>query len=160
MIYIYIGIAICLWCLCISEMNYSNDTRVSLIVQLLKNLPAMQETPVWFLGLEDTQRRDRLPTPVFLGFPCGSTGKESAFNAEALGSVPGMGRSPGEGKGYPLQYSGLENSADCIVHGVAKSWTQLSDFHSHTHTMDSMDELGIFCYYKVLTLPVKWDSVI
>ena len=47
-----------------------------------------------------------------------------------LGSVPGLGRSPGEGKGYPLQYSGLEDSIDCIVHGVAKSRTPLSDFHS------------------------------
>ena len=43
--------------------------------------------------------------------------------------IPGLGRSPGEGKGYPLQYSGLENSMNCIVHGVAKSWTRLSDFH-------------------------------
>ena len=46
-----------------------------------------------------------------------------------LGLIPGLGRSPGEGKGYPLQYSGLENSMDCIVHGVAKSRTRLSDFH-------------------------------
>ena len=45
------------------------------------------------------------------------------------GSIPGLGRSAGEGKSYPLQYSGLENSVDCIVHGVAKSWTRLSDFH-------------------------------
>ena len=45
--------------------------------------------------------------------------------------IPGLGRSPGEGNGYPLQYSGLENSKDCIVHEVAKSWTQLSDFHFH-----------------------------
>jgi len=64
-----------------------------------------------------------------LGFPCGSAGKESAYNAGDLGSIPGLGRSPGEGKGYPLQYSGLENSMDYIVHGVAKSWTRLSDFH-------------------------------
>ena len=76
-------------------------------------------------------RRDRLPTSVFLGFPCGSAGKESACNAGDLGSIPGLGRSPEEGKGYPLQYSGLENSMDCIVHGVAKSWTHLSDFHFH-----------------------------
>ena len=63
-----------------------------------------------------------LPTPVFLGFPCGSAGKESACNAGDLGSIPGLGRSPGEGKGYPLQYSGLENSfMDYIAHGVAKS---------------------------------------
>ena len=55
-------------------------------------------------------RRDRLPTPVFLGFPYGSAGKESTCNEGDLGLVPGLGRSPGEGKGYPLQYSGLENS--------------------------------------------------
>ena len=73
-------------------------------------------------------RRDRPPTPVFLGFPGGSAGKESAHNAGDLGSVPGLGRSPGEGKGYPLWHSGLENSMDCIVHGVGKSQTQLSDF--------------------------------
>ena len=60
----------------------------------------------------------------------GSAGKESACNAGDLGLIPGLERSPGEGKGYPLQYSGLENSLDCIVHGVTKSWTQLSDFHS------------------------------
>ena len=64
-----------------------------------------------------------------LGFPGGSAGKESACNAGDLGSIPGLGRSPGEGKGYPLQYSGLENSMDSIVHGVTKNWTGLSDFH-------------------------------
>ena len=74
-------------------------------------------------------RRDRLPTPVFLGFFCGSTDKESACIAGDLGLILGLGRSPGKGKGYPLQYSGLENSMDYIVHGVPKSWTRLSDFH-------------------------------
>ena len=83
-----------------------------LIAQLVKNLPAMQETPIQFLGLEDPLEKESLPTPVFLGFPCGSAGKESACNAEDLGSVPGLGRTPGEGKVYPLQYSGLENSMD------------------------------------------------
>ena len=63
-------------------------------------------------------------------FPCGSAGKESACNAGDLGSIPELGKSPEEGKG-PLRYSGLENSMDCIVHGVAKSWTQLSDLHFH-----------------------------
>ena len=67
-----------------------------------------------------TGGRDRLPTPVFLDFPCGSAGKESACNEGNLGSITGLGRSLGEGKGYPLQYSGLENSMDCIVHGIAK----------------------------------------
>ena len=57
------------------------------------------------------------------GFPCGSAGKESAYNAGDLGSNPGLGRFPGEGKGYPLQYSGLENSMESTVHGVTKSWT-------------------------------------
>ena len=70
------------------------------------------------------------PSPLFLpGFPHSSVGKESAFNAGDLGSISGLGRSPGEGKGYPLQYSGLENSMDYTAHGVAKSWTWLSDFH-------------------------------
>ena len=64
-----------------------------------------------------------------LGFPCSSAGKESACNVEDLDLIPGLGRTPEEGKGYPLQYSGLENSMDCIVHGVIKSRTQLSDFH-------------------------------
>ena len=108
------------------------------------------------------------------GFPDSSVGKESACNAGDPGSIPGSGRStgegigypfqyswaslvaqlvknlsamqetwvpslgwedsPGEGKGYPLQYSGLENSMDCIVHGVAKSWTQLSNFHLEGQT--------------------------
>ena len=53
-------------------------------------------------------RRDRLPTPVFLGFPGGSDGKESTCNVGNLGSIPGLGRSPGEGNGYPIQYSGLK----------------------------------------------------
>ena len=68
---------------------------------------------------------------LVLGFPCGSAGKESACNVGDLGSVPGLGKSPGEGKGYPLQYSSLENSMDYTVHGVVKSRTRLSDFHFH-----------------------------
>ena len=64
-----------------------------------------------------------------MGFPRGSAGKESACNVKDLGSVPGLGRFPGERKGYPFQYSGLENSMDCIVHRVSKNWTGLSDFH-------------------------------
>ena len=64
-------------------------------------------------------RRDRLPTPVFLGFPGDSAGKEYARNAGDLGSIPGLGRCPGEGKGYPLHYSGLENSMDYTAQEVA-----------------------------------------
>jgi len=64
-----------------------------------------------------------------LGFPGCSAGKEPTCNAGDLISIPGLGRSPGEGKGYPLQYSGLENFMDYIVHGVRKSQTGLNDFH-------------------------------
>ena len=67
---------------------------------------------------------------MFLGFPCGSAGKESACNAGDLGLIPRWERFSGEGSGYPLQHSGLENSMGCVVHGVAKSQTGLSDFHS------------------------------
>ena len=64
-----------------------------------------------------------------MGFRGGSAGKESACNAGDLGSIPELGRSPGEGKGYPLQYSGLENSIGCTIHGVTKSQTWLSNIH-------------------------------
>ena len=127
--------------------------QASLVVQLVKNMPAMQETQVQSLGWEDPLEKGmathssilawripwtekpsglqsmgsqrvghgdpwvgkfpwrsiRLPTPVFLGFPDGSDGKESTCNAGDLDSIPGLGRSPGEGNGYPLQYSCLEN---------------------------------------------------
>ena len=79
-------------------------------------------------------RRDRLPTPVFLGFPGGSVGKESACSATDLGLIPVLGRSLGEGNGYPLQYSGLE---------VVTSQTQLSDFHFHIQTVNIF-EASIF----------------
>ena len=57
-----------------------------------------------------------------MDFPGDPAGKESACSVGDLGSIPGLGRFPGEGNGYPLQYDDLENSMDCIVHGVAKSW--------------------------------------
>ena len=67
-----------------------------------------------------TGERDRLTTAVFLGFFCDSAGKESACNSGDLGSIPGLGRSPGEMVGFPLQYSGLENSMNYIIHGGRK----------------------------------------
>ena len=63
-----------------------------------------------------------------MGFPVGLAGKESTCNVVDLDLIPQLGRSSGEGKGYPLQYSGLGNSIDCIAHGVSKSQTQLSNF--------------------------------
>ena len=81
-------------------------------------------------------KSERLPTPVFLRFPGDSDDEESACNAGGLDLNPGLGRSPGEENGYPLQYSCLENSMErgawqAAVHGVAKSRTQLSYFHFH-----------------------------
>ena len=87
----------------------------SLVAQLVKKIHLQCRRP-WldsWVG-KIRWRRDRLPIPVFLDFLCGSAGKESACNVGDLGSIPGLGRSPGEGEGYPLQYSGLENSMDCI----------------------------------------------
>ena len=63
--------------------------------------------------------------------------------------IPGLGRFPGEGKGYSLQYSGLENSMDYIVHGVTKSWTRLSDFHVHR----TVDAFAFNCY------PIRWKAL-
>ena len=85
----------------------------------------MRETLARFLGRKDLLESDRVPTPVFLGFPGGSAGKELACNVRDLGSIPELGRSPGERNSYPLQYSGLVNSMDYIVHGSQRfrhSW--------------------------------------
>ena len=101
------------------------------MAQAVKNPPTMQETPELFDSWvrKIPWRRDRLPTLVFLGSPGGLAGKESTCIGGDLGLIPGLERSPEEGKGHLLQYSGLENSMDCIVHRVAKSRTRLSDFH-------------------------------
>ena len=92
----------------------------SLIAQLVKNPPAVQET--WFDSWvrKIPWRRDRLPTPLFLGFPCGSAGKESACNAGDTGSVPRLGRSPGEGIGYPLHYSWVSLMAHTVKNPPTK----------------------------------------
>ena len=82
--------------------NWETFSWASLIAQLVKNLPPMQETWLYSRVGKFHWRRDRLPIPVFLGFPGDSAGKESACNEGDLGLIPGLGRSPGEGKGYPL----------------------------------------------------------
>ena len=152
--------------LCRFLNSYYGSFRASLIAQLVKNLPAMQETPVRFLFGKIAWRRDRLLTPLFWGFPCmpklvknspamwEKSESEVAQSCPTLRShghqappsmgfsrqeywvgntrsIPGLGRSPWEGTGCPLQYSGLENSMDYIVHGVTKSQSWLSDFHFH-----------------------------
>ena len=87
--------------------------------------------------LEFLQEKSACPsTPPFLrkrGFPCGSAGKEYTCNVGDLDLIPGLGRSPGEGKGYPLQYSGLENSMDWATESRSQSQTRLSGIHFHNH---------------------------
>ena len=86
------------------------------------------------------------------GFPGGSAGKESARNAGDLGSIPGSGRSPAEGRSFPLPYSGLENSMDCLAHGVAKSQSRLNDFHFHFQGKDFSIK-GVFIVMSVSKRP-------
>ena len=120
------------------------------MAQLVKNLPAIQGLipglgrspgegqgyPLQYSGLENSMdsivlgvAKSRTRLKQLSSSSSSSVGKESACNVGDLGSIPGLRRSPGEGQGYPLQYSGLENSMDYTVHGVAKSQTRLSDFH-------------------------------
>ena len=103
----------------------------SLVAQLVNNPPAMQDNWVRSLGWEDPLEKEKATHSSILGLPGGSAGKRSVCNAGDLGLIPRLGRSPGEGKAYPLQNTDLENSTDCIVHGVANSQRRLSDFHFH-----------------------------
>ena len=96
----------------------------SLIGQLVKNLPAMQETPVQFLDQKVPLEKDRLPTPVFFGFPCYSAGKESACNAGDLGFDPWVGKIPRRRERLPTPIFWPGEFHGVLVHGVAKSWTQ------------------------------------
>ena len=94
--------------------------------------------PVQYSGLENSMdcivygvAKSWTRLSDFPGLPGSSVGKESACNVGDLSLIPGLGISPGEGKGYPVQYSGLENSMGCMVLRVAKSWTRLRSFHFH-----------------------------
>ena len=94
-------------------------------------------------AISSSKNRSNQALYIPLDFPGGSDGKASVYNVRDLGSIPGLGRFPGEGNGNPLQYSCLENSMDgeawwATVHGVAKSWTRLSDFTFtfHFHTLE------------------------
>ena len=100
----------------------SKDLKVA---QMVKHLPAMQETPAQFLGREDLLEKGQGTHSSNVGFPCGSYGKEYVCNAGDLGSIPELGRCPGAGNSYPLQYSALYSPQG------AKSQTRLSNFHFH-----------------------------
>ena len=119
-----------------SYHNILNWLWVSLTAQFVKNPLAIQETPVQFLDWEDPLEKGRLPTLVFVGFHCGSAGKESAGNVGDLGSIPGLGRCPGERKGYSLQYSAWR--IPWIVYSVGSQraghdWAIFTFSHLHTH---------------------------
>ena len=87
----------------------------------------------------------------------GSAGKESVCSVGDLGLIPGVGRSPGEGKGYPLLYSGLENSMDCVVHGVAKSQPWLSNFHFNKLVRSK--NIYVKCYAIEKSYRTSWQRV-
>ena len=91
-----------------------------------------------------------------LGFPCGSAGKESAHDSGDLGSIPGLGRSPGEGKGYPLQYSGLEKSMDCIAWTLKSMWSQRVRHNWANFTFTSLSKEKIYCW---IYTPMQWTWV-
>ena len=123
----------------VTELNWTEHVKggYSLVAQLVKNPPVMQEIPVWFLSQQDPPEKGRLPTPGVIGFPGDSVSKEVTCNVGDLGLIPGLGRSFGGGHDNPLNYSCLENSMDrgawwATVHGVTKNWTQLSNKTQHT----------------------------
>ena len=93
-------------------------------------------------------------------FSCGSAGKESTCSVGDLALIPGLGRPPGEGKGYPLQYSGLEYSMHYIVHGVAKSRTRRSDFHFQTLDCRHQGQLCLLILFLLLLCGDKRTSLV
>ena len=106
------------------------------MARTIKNLHTMKETWVQSLDWEDPLQKGKATYSSVLGLPGCSDGKESACNARGPGSVPGLGRFPGDGNGNSLQYSCLENPMDrgawqTMVHEVAKSWTRLNNYHFH-----------------------------
>ena len=128
---------------CLSLPKLKKGRNLSFLAKTLEHFKAHSN---FFNNAESTNRSLRFLVPnnrdisgiihhwalAFSPTPCGSAGKESTCNARDLDLIPGLGRSPGEGNGYPLQYPGLENSMDCIVCGFTKSQTRLRDFHEQT----------------------------
>ena len=114
-----------------SNISSSFPFTIGIIVlpgsSVVKALSFQRRGPSSIPGQKLRSHMPRGQTKYILGFPGGSAGKEFACSGGDQGSIPGLGRSPGEGNGYPFQYSALENSMDCIVHEVEKSQTQLSD---------------------------------
>ena len=119
-----ISLRLCIFLKHLNRLVYSHWLQEqSGVAQLVKNLPAVQETPVQFLNWEDPLEKGWATHSSILGLPSWLSWQRTTCNARDLCLIPRLGRSPGEGNGYPYQYSGLENSMDCIIHGVAESDT-------------------------------------
>ena len=130
----------------------------SLIAQLVRNPPECRRPQFDSWVRKIHWRRDKLPTPAFLGFPCGSAGKEFTCNVGDLGSIPGLGRSPGEGKGYPLQYYGLKNSID-LVEMYLTIWIPYSPWGRKESDMPKWLALSLhsFTLTNIYDIPtLKW----
>ena len=112
---------------------YMNYLEILLKCRFWSNMSLVRAWDSEFLTNSQWNLKLLVPGPDFfcLPFPGGSAGKQSVCNTQDLGSIPGLGRSPGEGNDYPPQYSGLEYSLDFRVRPVAKSQTRPSDFHFH-----------------------------
>ena len=125
--------------------------KSSLIVQLVKNPPAIQKTLVQFLGQEDLVKKGQATHSSILGFPCGSADKESAHNAGDLGSIPGLGRSPGEGKGQPVQYSWASHMAQLVKNPPAmwETWVRCLGWEDHL-------EKGKATHSSILAQRIPW----
>ena len=121
------------------------------VAQLVKNLPAIQETPFDSWVGKIRWRRDKLPNPVFLGFHGGSAGKESASNAGDLGSIPGLGRSTGEGIGYPLQNSWVSLEAQPI-----KNLPAMWEIWVRSLGWEDPLEKGMATHSRILAWRIPW----
>ena len=108
---------------------YFSSVSLCILLRRLQNLR-------FFLRIVKSSTYFHLLPSLHLGFPNSSVGKESASNSGDPGSIPGLGRSAGEGTGCLLRHAGLENFMDCIVHSITKSWTLPSDFHFHFFTVE------------------------
>ena len=121
--------------------------------------PALSGCYDHFLSpLFDTVMKNCLTIAQYLGLPCSSAGKESACNAEDLDSIPELGRSPGEGKGFPVQYSGLENSLDSIVYGsqrVGHDWVNFISYHNKIFVKIIMITRHFHAYYFCRSRPMR-----
>ena len=132
----------CLTSLVIQEIKIKTTVRYfHIAIRIAEKKKNDNTNSQWGYGAHRTLIRCWVGARVG-GFPGGSADKESACNVGDLGSSPGLGRSPGEGNSYPFQHSGVKNSMDCIAYGMAKSPTQLSNFHFFTFTLLGEYEWG------------------